>query len=106
MTTTIAERNRAIKRALEQAFGRGKVAVRGSRGTAYGWVRVRINYAPRNLAEAQKLYSMAQQLACLAAKESGHPIGSYCSDDGYNTDHPTINIDFDPRCHSDDEVCS
>ena len=34
MSTAI--RNRAIKKTLETAFGRGRVTVRGSRGTAYG----------------------------------------------------------------------
>lgn len=43
-----ADRNRAIKKLLEGNFGKGNVTVRGSRGTAYGWVTVKINYAPRN----------------------------------------------------------
>ena len=45
---TIAERNRAIKALLTRQFGKGAVTVRGNRGTAYGWVRVKINYRPKN----------------------------------------------------------
>lgn len=50
-----AERNRNLKKLLEQAFGRGKVGVKGSRGTAYGWVTVNIAYAPRDRDEHEQL---------------------------------------------------
>lgn len=43
-----AERNRLIKKVLSQKFGAGKVRVHGSRGTAYGWVTVKIAYAPKD----------------------------------------------------------
>lgn len=39
----IAERNRAIKRTLTDHYGSKKVRVRGSSGTAYGWVSVYID---------------------------------------------------------------
>ena len=39
----VAQRNAAIKKLLEAQYGKGKVSVTGDRGTAYGWVRVRIN---------------------------------------------------------------
>jgi hypothetical protein len=57
-----AERNRAIKKILETAFGRGKVTVKGSRGTAYGWVTVHIAHAPRNRQELQELTAKVWQL--------------------------------------------
>jgi hypothetical protein len=41
--TSIANRNHAIKKILEKAFGPKKVWVRGHRGTAYGWVSVYID---------------------------------------------------------------
>src|SRR5690349_18912550 len=44
----IAERNQLIKKVLSNAFGAGKVTVRGSRGTAYGWVSVNIDARPRD----------------------------------------------------------
>ena len=62
-----AERNRALKKVLEQAFGRGKVRVQGSRGTAYGWVSVRIAHAPRNMRESQELRS--QVMALIARRQ-------------------------------------
>lgn len=43
----VAKRNRLIKKVLEQRFGRGKVRVRGSTGTAYGWINVKI-YTPND----------------------------------------------------------
>ena len=87
-----AERNRALKKVLEQAFGRGKVRVRGSRGTAHGWVSVRIAFAPRNLRESQELRSQVMALIAAAKIE----IGTYGYDDpgsdyGYGK---TINIGF------------
>ena len=89
-----AERNRAIKKLLEQAFGRGKVTVKGSRGTAYGWVRVHIAYSPRNNREAQELRSEVSRLIKVGKIE----IGTYGYDDpgsdyGYGQ---TINIGFEP----------
>ena len=89
----IADRNRALKKILEQAFGRGKIRVRGSRGTAYGWVRVHIGYAPRNSRESQELRLHVQQLIKAAKIE----IGTYGYDDpGSDYGHgSTINIDFD-----------
>jgi len=43
----VAERNRAIKKALSKVFGRENVRVRGDRGTAYGWVDITITQ-PKN----------------------------------------------------------
>jgi hypothetical protein len=37
-----ARRNRLIKRALAREFGWENVSVTGDRGTAYGWVNIRI----------------------------------------------------------------
>lgn len=38
----VAERNRRIKKELAKVFGYKNVKVKGGRGTAYGWVDVRI----------------------------------------------------------------
>ena len=89
----IAERNRALKKVLEQAFGRGKVRVRGSRGTAHGWVSVRIAFAPRNLRESQELRSQVMALIAAAKIE----IGTYGYDDP-GSDYgfgKTINVSFE-----------
>ena len=66
-----AERNRALKKVLEQAFGRGKVRVRGSRGTAYGWVTCNIAYAPRNWSEAKGLDALVMRLLAAAGIQIG-----------------------------------
>jgi hypothetical protein len=90
---TTAERNRALKKVLEQAFGRGKVRVRGSRGTAYGWVSVKIAFAPRNLRESQELRSKVMALIAAAKIE----IGTYGYDDP-GSDYgfgKTINVTFE-----------
>jgi len=38
----VATRNRLIKKVLSSEFGRDNVSVRGSRGSAYGWVDIKI----------------------------------------------------------------
>lgn len=91
---TIAERNRAIKRALERAFGRGKVRVRGSRGTAYGWVSVHIDWTPRDIDQARAMKEQVWNL--LRAAKLEQEIGTYGyndpgSDYGYGS---KISIDF------------
>ena len=43
----VAERNRAIKKALAKVFGFQNVRVKGDRGTAYGWVDITI-IQPKN----------------------------------------------------------
>lgn len=91
--TEIAIRNRQIKKVLEQAFGRGKVRVKGSRGTAYGWVHVHIDYAPRNQRESSDLRPMALQLIRAAKIE----LSSHYSDDYTdNTPRASIIINFEP----------
>ncbi len=73
----IAQRNRQIKMTLEQAFGRNKVAVRGGRGTSYGWVYVNIDHTPRNWEVARELTRQAMALLSAAKIE----IGSFDSAD-------------------------
>lgn len=75
---TIAERNRAIKRTLETAFGRGKVSVRGSRGTAYGWVSVHIDWTPLDVEKRREMETLVWQL--ISKADLSKEIGAY----GYN----------------------
>lgn len=72
-----AERNRKIKQVLTAAFGAGKVTVRGSKGSAYGWVHVNIAYAPKDTAEHDELKSKVWDLFRAAKIE----IGTYGYDD-------------------------
>ena len=99
---TTAERNRKIKTILSQAFGTGKVNVRGSRGTAYGWVTVKIQYAPRDAVERHELISMIWKLF----DKAGIEIGTYGydhvgSDYGYGRE---IHFDFLPIRNSEYEA--
>lgn len=87
-----AERNRKIKKLLTEAFAPNKVSVKGSRGTASGWVGVCIDFAPRNNRETQELRSKVEQLIAAAGIE----IGTYGYDDP-GSDYgfgKTINISF------------
>jgi hypothetical protein len=90
----IAERNRTIKRVLEQAFGRGNVTVRGSRGTAYGWVTVHIKYSPHDREQRRELIAQVWKLFAAA----GIKIDTYGYDDP-GSDYgfgKKIHLDFDP----------
>jgi hypothetical protein len=59
---TVAERNRAIKRVLIGAFPGCKVSVTGDRGTAYGWVNVRIDWTPLDSDQAREMKRLVWQL--------------------------------------------
>lgn len=72
---TIAERNRAIKRTLETAFGRGRVTVRGSRGTAHGWLTVSIDWTPLDIDQKREMDGLVWSL--LEAAKLDTLIGSY-----------------------------
>lgn len=76
---THAERNRAIKKTLETAFGKGKVRVRGDRGTAYGWVNVSIDWTPLDAEQSGEMRRLVQQL--IAKSDAGKQIGTYGYDD-------------------------
>jgi hypothetical protein len=73
---SIASRNRAIKALLEKAFGPGKVWVRGSRGTAYGWVHV---YVDVEVSSASWSALRIEVMALIKAAEI--EIGTYGYDD-------------------------
>ena len=71
----IAQRNRALKALLEKTYVRGNVRVRGSTGTAYGWVRVKITtplaYEARPTAW-QEEYARVERLVREAGVEMYH----------------------------------
>jgi len=75
----IAERNRAIKALLTRQFGKGTVKVRSSRGTAYGWLNVDINYRPKNRAHREEIEATIWKL--LNAAGLGKQIDTYGYDD-------------------------
>ena len=69
--TDIAERNRQIKKLVSKAFAPHKVTVRGHRGTAFGWVSINIDYAPRDWRERQELNAQVCRLLDTAKLEVG-----------------------------------
>lgn len=85
----IAARNRAIKKVVEEAFGRGKVTVRGHRGTSYGWVTINIDYAPRNNEEWRELDSKVRALI----RAAGIPTSKFYSDEGAT--YACMHVNFD-----------
>lgn len=87
-----AERNREIKKILEAQFGRGKVTVKGSRGTAYGWVSIHIDYSPKDNEHRSQITKVIWKM--FEAKDI--KIGTYGYDDpgsdyGYGK---KIHLDF------------
>lgn len=90
-----AERNRLIKKVLSAEFGAGKVTVRGSRGTAYGWVTIKIAVRPKDRDERDAFKSKVWALF----KANNISIGTYGYDDpGSDYGHGSkMHLDFD-RC--------
>ena len=91
---TVAERNRLIKKILTAKYGKGKVTVRGSTGTAYGWVTVRIDFAPKNIDDRRDHETAIWKLF----DENKIEIGTYGYDSpGSDYGHGRkIHLDFDP----------
>lgn len=86
-----AERNRAIKKLVAQAFAPHAVSVKGSRGTAYGWVSIKIDFAPRNVREAGELRQQVYALLDAAKID----VGTY----GYND--PGSDYGYGRKMHID-----
>lgn len=87
-----ATRNRSIKKTLELAFGRGKVRVRGDRGTAYGWVSVNIDWTPLDAEQARDMRGKCKQLLHAAQID----LGRAYTDDTCQSETDKCSIDFNP----------
>lgn len=90
-----AERNRKIKKVLSEAFKPAKVTVRGSRGTATGWVSIKVDFRPKDDEQRQALKVKCDELF----KAAGITFGTYGYDDpgsdyGFGR---TMMLEFD-RC--------
>jgi hypothetical protein len=87
----IAIRNRQIKTTLESVFGKGKVTVRGSRGTAYGWVSIHVDWTPLDSEQESRLIGELKDLM----QAAGIKLGRTYTDDTcqYESDmcHLTFN---------------
>jgi hypothetical protein len=101
---TTAERNRKLKSVLVAEFGQGNVTVRGDRGTAYGWVCVKIKVPPFVVPENEmphwakrEHFSGLRSRVFDLMREHKITVGTYGydhpgSDYGYG---PKITMDFD-----------
>lgn len=87
----IAARNRQLKKVLEAHYGRGTIAVRGSRGTGYGWVHVTITTPAELTRDAwQAEYRRVHELVTAANVEMFH----FNSDEGNGPRLPCMNVSF------------
>lgn len=93
---TISERNRLIKKILSHAFGQGKVTVRGSRGTAFGWVTINIDYTPHDLERRDEIVALIHKLF----KKANIEIGTY----GYND--PGSDYGYGSKMHLNLNPCT
>jgi len=87
-----SNRNKRLKQVVSELFPHYSIRVHGHRGTAYGWVTVKIGYTPKDLDERRALEAKVWD-AINAAKIH---IGTYGYDDpgsdyGYGR---TIHINF------------
>ena len=87
---SMAERNRAIKRTLESAFGRGKVRVRGARGTAYGYVDVDIDWTPLDSDQSATMKAHCKALL----RAAGIDLGRTYTDDTCQWESDMCHIGF------------
>lgn len=87
-----AVRNRAIKSTLESVFGRGKVTVRGSRGTAYGYVDVRIDWTPLDSDQSARMHGECKALLHAA----GIDLGRTYRDDTCQYQTDMCHLGFNP----------
>jgi hypothetical protein len=93
---TITERNRLIKKILSHAFGHGNVTVKGSRGTAYGWVSIRINYTPHDLERRKEVTALIWKLFEKAKIEI----------DTYGYDDPGSDYGYGKKVHINFNQCT
>ena len=85
-----AIRNRAIKSTLEKAFGRGKIRVRGSRGTAYGYVHASVDWTPLDYDQAQEMRAHCTALL----RAAGIDLGRTYTDDTCQFETDMCRIEF------------
>lgn len=90
MTSTATTRNASIKKILRAAFPGRKITVRGSRGTAYGYASVKIDWTPLDQDEAREMKSLCFQLLAKAQID----LGSRYTDDTCQYTCSEVSIDF------------
>jgi len=104
---TVAQRNRAIKKALSEVYNRENVTVKGHTGTAYGWMTIKVTVSKPIHEHNQERYghcSICHELQTLeekkiteivheTVKKIGSYIGTYSSDDGYGSTYENMHVE-------------
>jgi hypothetical protein len=99
----VARRNRLIKKALAAEFGQGNVSVKGDRGTAYGWVDIKIRYKKPHNEECDwrcslcnELRDKVKQRAWQILKDTGldKEISTYYDDMNYEHKECIITVEL------------
>ena len=83
-------RNRLIKKTLVAAFVGRKVSVRGDRGTAYGWVSIKVDWTPLDCDQSNE---MRRQVIGLL-KTAGVKFSQYWPDDNTNEPRDEVSLSF------------
>ena len=100
----IKERNKQIKKALGREFGYRNVSVRGGRGTAYGWVHVKIRIPKPHEGECglycddcAKAKEDAERKVWEILEKTGlyDELGTWYDDMGYKHKEITLDIELD-----------
>ena len=86
----IAARNRRIKKILSATFGADKVKVHGNRGTAYGWVSIKIDWTPLDIERSNDMHGLVMQLL----KSNGIKFSQYWPDDNSNSARDEVQLSF------------
>jgi predicted sugar kinase len=90
----VAERNRLIKKDLVKIFGYKNVSVVGDRGTAYGWITIRIKqpYIDKetNLKRAEEIEKQVREVL----KKFENELSYYYDDFGEKRAEVIIRVDF------------
>ena len=90
----IAQRNMAMKKTLAGAFPKCKISVRGSRGTAYGYADVDVDYTPLDQETARTLRGLCFKLL----ERAGIDVGRRYTDDTCQYECPEVSVNFNtPR---------
>jgi hypothetical protein len=101
----VARRNRLIKKALAAEFGQRNVSVKGDRGTAYGWVDIKIRREKPHNAECDwrcplcnELREKVKQRVWQILKDTGldKEISTYYDDMNYEHKECIITVELAP----------
>ncbi|MGC8936543.1 MAG: hypothetical protein ACP5KV_04170 [Candidatus Methanomethylicaceae archaeon] len=100
---SVARRNKLIKKALVAEFGHGNVSVRGDRGTAYGWVSIKVKVKKPHNGKCDwrcrlciDTRNKVTERVWRILEETGldKELGTYYDDMGWERKEYTINVEL------------